>query len=255
MKVVTNMPICPAGTIPYTIRSGDTMLQIAKLHHTTIHAIMMLNPGLDMNHLSVGQTICIRPEHGYHAPGAQPIHEGISKAELHLNNHLRMLWEQHVFWTRLVLLSIAHDLPDLELVSNRLLQNPKHFEAALKPFYGDAVAAKFAELLTEHLTIAAELVKAAKANDSRKATDAERRWYANADEIAAFLASINPHWSENEWRRMLHDHLAMTKTEAVDLLTHNDADSISIVDKIEQEALQMADIMTQGIVKQFPNRF
>ena len=48
------------------------------------------------------------------------------------------------------------------------------------------MAARFDSLLTSHLVIAAELVKAAKAGDSRAAADAERRWYANADEIAAF---------------------------------------------------------------------
>ncbi len=186
---------------------------------------------------------------------AQPLPDGISKGEQTLSNQLRMLWEQHVYWTRLFLLSVAHGLPDTELVANRLLRNPKDFEAALKPFYGEDNAAQFAERFASHLTIAAELVKAAKAGDSAAAADAEKRWYANADEIAAFLGSINPYWSTQTWRKLLYDHLAMTKTEAVDLLTQNDQDSITVFEEIEPEALRMADTMEKGLVEQFPQSF
>jgi hypothetical protein len=98
-------------------------------------------------------------------------------------------------------------------------------------------------------------VKAVKAGNSTAAADAEKRWYANADQIAAFLGSINPYWSAEEWRNMLYNHLAMTKAEAVDILTGKYEDSIRVFDDIEQEALAMADMMTQGLMGQFPQHF
>lgn len=249
------MPPCPAGTSPYTIQSGDSLSLIAQRFHTTVQAIASANPLLDQNNLRVGQTICI--PNGYSIP-QMPAHSSIrsiSPKEQALSNQMRLLWEQHVYWTRMFILSVAFGLPDTEAVTARLLRNPKDFEAALRPLYGEATAAKFAKLFTEHLTIAAELVKAAKAGNSAAAADAEKRWYANADQIAAFLASINPFWSAQEWRKMLYDHLAMTKTEAVDILTGKYTDSIGVFEKIEKEALMMADEMTAGIVKQFPQNF
>ncbi len=247
------MPPCPAGTYPYTIRPGDSLWLIAQRFQTSVQEITRVNPELDVNRLYIGQIICIPQRYGQ-AP-AQPTPAGISQAEQMLSNYMRLLWEQHVYWTRMVILSIAFNLPDAEFVTNRLLRNPKDFEAALKPFYGENIAARFAELFTNHLTIAAELVKAAKANDSAAAADAEKRWYANADQIAAFLGGINPYWSAPEWQRMLYNHLAMTKTEAVDILTQKYADSIDVFENIEREALVMADMMTQGIVRQFPQYF
>jgi hypothetical protein len=157
---------------------------------------------------------------------------GISTAEQTLSNHLRLLWEQHVYWTRMLMISIAFGLPDTEFVTNRLLRNPNDFEAALGPLYGKDIAANFAELLTNHLKIGADLVKAAKAGNNAAAADAERRWYANADQIAAYLGSINPYWSAQEWQKMLYDHLAMTQTEAVEILNQRYADSISMFDDI-----------------------
>ena len=205
-----------------------------------------------MNNLYIGQIICIPQE--YAAVPGQPSPAG-SRAEETLSNHMRLLWEQHVYWTRMVILSIAFGLPDADSVTSRLLHNPKDFEAVFKTFYGEEIAAKFAELFTNHLTIAAELVKAAKDNNSAAAADAEKRWYANADQIAAFLSSINPYWSAQEWQKMLYDHLAMTKAEAVDILTQKYSDSIAMFENIEREALTMADIMTMGIVRQFPRNF
>jgi hypothetical protein len=148
-------------------------------------------------------------------------------------------------------MSIALDLPDEDFVVTRLLQNPRDFELALSPFYGDEIASKFNDLLTSHLTIAAQLVKAAKTGDNILAADIEKQWYANADEIAAFLGSINPYWSQEEWKMMLHKHLELVKAEAVDMLTKDFEASIKVYDEIERQALEMADVMSGGIIKQF----
>lgn len=179
----------------------------------------------------------------------------ISRSQVRLNNHLRLLWEQHVVWTRLTIISIIFGLPDIDLVTNRLLRNPKDIAASLEPLYGDRVASRFEDLFTSHLVIAADLVKAAKAGDTGAAADAEKRWYANADEIAAFLGSINPYWSAQQWQSMLHEHLALTKSEAVNILTGKYAEGIAVFDQIEKQALEMADVMVYGIIQQFPNSF
>jgi hypothetical protein len=155
----------------------------------------------------------------------------------------------------LTIVSMVFDLPDVDFVTNRLLRNPKDFEMLLSPLYGERIASAFADLFTSHLVIAAQLVQAAKAGDTEAAEDAEKSWYVNADEIAAFLGSINPYWSVQEWKTMLYEHLAMTKSEAVYILTGQYEESIDIFDRIEALALRMADVMTQGIIGQFPYRF
>ncbi|MEA4964923.1 MAG: LysM peptidoglycan-binding domain-containing protein [Oscillospiraceae bacterium] len=254
-KVVIPMPPCPADTCSYRIRPGDSLWLIAQRFHITTEAIMSANPTLQEKNLCIGQVICIPKECVAQRMPPQSMPECISMAQQKLSNHMRLLWEQHVYWTRLFILSAAFGLPDTKAVADRLLRNPKDFEEALKPFYGKDIAAKFAALFTSHLTIAAELVMAAKAGDSAAAADADKRWYENADEIADFLGSINPYWSAQEWRKMLYDHLAMTKVEAVDILTQKYGDSINAFGSIEQQALMMADAMTQGLVKQFLQQF
>lgn len=175
--------------------------------------------------------------------------------QVRLINKFRMLWEQHDVWTRSTIMSIVFDLPDLNLVIERLLRNPIDFGRVFKVFYGFRAASKFSTLLTEHLTLAAALVEAAKAGDDQGAAEIEKKWYQNADEIAAFLGSINPFWSEEEWREMMHEHLKLVKAEAVDILTGNYSAGIAVYDEIERQTLEMADMMSKGIFKQFPCQF
>lgn len=172
-----------------------------------------------------------------------------------LNRKLRSLWEQHVFWTRLTVNSIVGGLPDEAATTARLLRNPDDFAAVLRPLYGPAIAARFAELFRSHLTIAAELVKALKAGDSAAAADAQKRWFMNADDIARFLGRINPYWSEAEWRNMLYTHLRLLSHEVATRLAGNYEENVATSDRIETQALEMADVMTRGIAQQLPSVF
>lgn len=170
---------------------------------------------------------------------------------LMLNNQMRLLWEQHVFWTRLVISGIVFDSPDLSQSTARLLRNPADFASVLKTFYGEEKADEFQKLFTEHLTIAGQLVSELKAGENTKAAETEKKWYENADQIAAFLASINPYWSQSSWQEMLYSHLELTAREASEFLSQNFAASVNTFDQIEQEAMEMADMMTRGIILQF----
>lgn len=181
--------------------------------------------------------------------------EKTTNSQIDLNNMMRMLWEQHVYWTRMAIISAAENIGDVNLVTKRLLKNPTDFENALLPYYGKEKAEMFSELLKEHLLMADQLVKAAKAGNSNAAADIRKKWYANADDIANFLSEINPYWSVSEVRRMFYDHLAMTESEAISRLNKDYAADIMQFDKIEQQALKMADMFTKGIIQQFPKAF
>jgi len=179
----------------------------------------------------------------------------MTKPMFELSNAIRKLWEQHTVWTRATIVSLVFDLPDVDYVTNRLLQNPVDFGNLFSVYYGDRIGGRLRDLLREHLVIAAELVKAAKAGDSESAAEIEKRWYANGDEIAAFLGRINPFWSKEEWTMMYRTHLDLVKEEAVNLITGNYQEESSVYDRLETQALEMADTMTKGIISQFPTKF
>lgn len=239
------------GPIIHTVGPNETLYRIAQQYGTTVQAIVAANPGISMGMIYPGQRLYIWPAANPVEADANPI----SRAVFNLSNQIRLLWEQHITWTRLTTVSMVFDLPNVTLVTNRLLKNPDDFAALLAPIYGNANASRFSDLLRGHLIIAAELITAAKAGDAEAAADIERRWYNNAREIAVFLSTINPYWSQAEWERMLFDHLALVKAQAVDMINKNYQAEIDRYAQMERQAMMMADVMTNGIVRQFPNNF
>ncbi|MBM4764782.1 acetylglutamate kinase [Bacillus sp. B15-48] len=182
-------------------------------------------------------------------------HSFISEQEFRLSNAMRLVWKQHVYWTRMTINSIVFNLPDLDAVTARLLRNATDMGNLLKPFYGNRIAAKFSDLIREHLVIAAELVTAAKAENQKAVADAQRRWFANGEEIAEFLSRINPFIERDEFQEMFFEHLELTIEEALFILQKKFQSSIDVFDEIELQTLQMADTITNAIVKQFPRKF
>jgi hypothetical protein len=168
---------------------------------------------------------------------------------------MRVLWEDHVQWTRLYIVSAVAGLPDTDATLARLLQNQADIGDAVAEFYGDAADAQLTSLLTDHITIAGELVAAAKAGDTANVEDASTRWYANADDIASFLAGANPAWPEATLKDMMHGHLDQTLAEATAQLTGDYAQSVAEYDHIVTHILDMADALAEGIITQFPDRF
>jgi len=180
----------------------------------------------------------------------------ISKQELELRNDMRKLWEDHITWTRLAIISLTTDSPDTQATVGRLLQNQDDIGDAIKPFYGDAAGEELSRLLREHILIAADLIAAAQAGDSAAVATHQARWRANADEIAAFLNAANPRsWKLREMKEMLYEHLDLTTSEVVARLTGDWAADVAAYDAIHLQALEMADELSTGIVKQFDRRF
>lgn len=155
---------------------------------------------------------------------------------------------QHSEWTRMAFTSMIFKNPDEEAVIARLLRNPADFYYLLRSFFGERAASEFRDLLSEHLILAADLVKATMAGDTNKANSVNTGLYKNADEISGLLSSINPFWNYDEWRNMLYMHLDLAKKMALEMINGNFEDSINTYDNFEAEVLAMADIMARGLI-------
>jgi hypothetical protein len=179
-----------------------------------------------------------------------------SDTAIAFRNDMRKLWEDHVTWTRLAIISIVDELPDQDASVGRLLQNQADIGDAIKPFYGDAAGDQLTALLHDHITTAAEILVAAKAGDAAGADEASQRWYANADDIAAFLNAANPDaWPLPHMQEMMREHLDLTLTEAQARLAGDYDADVTAYDEIHVQILGMADMLSLGIIDQFPKRF
>jgi hypothetical protein len=169
---------------------------------------------------------------------------------------MRKLWEDHVTWTRLAIVTFADGSPGFGATAARLLQNQADIGNAIAPFYGTAAGQQLSALLHDHITIAVELLQDAKAGDTAAFNAAKIRWYANANPIADFLSAANPRfWPDATMRAAMKEHLDQTLAEAVDELSGDYTASVTDYEAIHLHILAMADLLSSGIMHQFPARF
>jgi len=172
------------------------------------------------------------------------------------HDQMRKLWEDHVTWTRLAIVTFADGSPSFDATAGRLLQNQTDIGNAIKPFYGPAAGNKLTALLHDHITIAVELLQAAKAGDTDAFNAANTRWYANGNDIADFLAAANPRsWPDAVMRADMKEHLDQSLAEAAHELHGEYAANVSDYEGIHAHILMMADQLSAGIIAQFPSRF
>jgi hypothetical protein len=189
-----------------------------------------------------------------HSAATAPAAQTAKAARLH--DDMRKLWEDHITWTRLAIVSFAGGLPDLQATEARLLANQADIANAIRPYYGAAASTKLRGLLRAHILGAVALLQAAKANDTAALGNAHDAWYANGNDIADFLSGANPRsWPRGEMRSMMKSHLDETLKEAVDRLNGRFAADVRDYDAIHKTILEMADMLSDGIVAQFPARF
>ena len=185
--------------------------------------------------------------------GARP--SAISSNALELRQGMRDLWADHVVWTRAYIVAAVADDPSASSALDRLMRNQEELGGAIAPYYGAAAGAGLTRLLKEHISIAGELVGAAMAKDDAKVKDADARWHRNAEEIATFLSDANPNWGRADLVRMLNEHLSLTTQEATLRLQQNWREDAAVFDRIYDQAMAMADALSDGVIRQFPARF
>lgn len=176
-------------------------------------------------------------------------------AEAALYGAMRTLWDQHMAWTWSTVVAFADGSPALDATIARLLQNQADIGDAIAPYYGDAAAAQLTELLQTHITLAVPVLTAAKAGDTAALDAALDDWYANARDIADFLAGANHNWSKRDLRTMMETHITQTTAYAAAVIAGDHASAITTFDEAQAHMDDMADMLSAGLIAQFPDRF
>ena len=177
-----------------------------------------------------------------------------------LHDKMRELWAgDHIVWTRCYIISAATlptNLPDTNETAGRLLDNQAAIGNLFARFYGADAGDQLTALLRTHILLAAAIIADAKAGDTAQFNIDNAAWYANAEEIAAFLNSLNPNnWPQETVESLLEAHLDLTLEEASARLQGHYSDDIAAYDRVHAQILTLADALSAGIIAQFPEQF
>jgi hypothetical protein len=167
---------------------------------------------------------------------------------------MRRLWEDHVQWTRVYILDQTANLPSASFSAQRLLRNQSDIGNAIVPFYGQQAGDQLTSLLETHITGAVALISAVESGDDAAIGHAKDAWYANGNDIAIFLANANPNWRLADLELHMKIHLDQTLAEAAAHIAEQWSTDVTAFDAVEAHIRVMADILSDGIAKQFPSR-
>lgn len=180
---------------------------------------------------------------------------GISRSELDLRLKMRDLWEDHVAWSRMYLISAATEAPDVQETTERLLKNQVEIGEVIALFYGKKTGHQLTALFKDHIRIAGEMEKSVLSGNQKALNLAEQKGAENAEAIAVFLDSVNSHWSKEVMKKMMSFHVALFREQSVARFEKQYGRSMAKYDEMRKHALMMADLFSDGIIKQFPEKF
>lgn len=187
---------------------------------------------------------------------AKPQVPCISQSEVKFENQFRRLWIDHVLWTSNYITSATTaSAEDQKQVLTRLLKNQEDIGNSVKPVYGVKAGNMLTDLLKEHIVIAGKIVDAAKSGNEASVNQLNKEWYRNADEIATFLSDANPYLKTEDLKNLLYTHLEMVTSDLSSSLAKDWNARIVSIDKGVSHIILMADTISAGVVKQFPDKF
>jgi hypothetical protein len=170
-----------------------------------------------------------------------PKPEGISALKVDLRSALRKLFTDHGVYTAFVMKSIVDSGKDISVFLNRLLANQKDIGDQLKPIIGIENGDKITEVLTSHIKLAGEVIKAAK-NKDPNLNDKINLLFANSDIVAETLTSLNPEALPFDLtQNMFHTHNQFVIDMTVARLSGDYLKEQQLYDAYYNELLLLAD--------------
>ena len=274
--MVGNKDMYCQNKIVHTIQAGDSLYKLSRQYHTTVTELILGNPGVNPYNLQIGMQLFICPGEGYVPPQnpgggnmgggtgnpgggsmgggtGNPGSNNETESEredsiLRLNEDMRLAWLNHVYWTRMYLMSAVADNADQQAVEERLLETADEITDVFARYLPIATTRQLRNLLTEHIEIAGQIIQALKAKNMSDYEALVKEWYRNANQMAALFASHNPYFESRETRNMLLNHLDLTREEIEHQVNGEYEQSIDVFRDVEQQALALADYFARGLL-------
>ncbi|MFH1189506.1 MAG: hypothetical protein V1682_02305 [Candidatus Omnitrophota bacterium] len=178
----------------------------------------------------------------------------MSGSETELRSSMRTLWELRAVLLRSYIVSSINDYKDVDEARDKLLKNAGDLGASIKPYHGYFAGGMLAGFLKKDVSLTAKIIKTAKAGNERDIEWAKKGWYANAFGLAGFFA-ITRNQTMEYLTNMLYKHLDLTWGEIQSMLKKDKAKDLEYYEKDRAHMIMLSDVLTDGLVKQFPKRF
>jgi hypothetical protein len=176
-------------------------------------------------------------------------------AALKARMEMQRLWSDHASLTHAYIVSAGNNLPDVAVLAQRMQKNADDIANALGQYYSAGASARLSTLLRTHATLVSDALQMAKNNEKDDMTSVQDKLELNGREIVSFLCSLNPNWDEATLRGMFEEHVNHENDQLTTRSSQDWAGGITAWDDSQEQVLKLADMLSLGIERQFPDRF
>jgi len=169
--------------------------------------------------------------------------------QMNLINEFRLHSLEYAMWSRALATVLKFQTDSIDAVYERLLREPADIYRTARNFYGPLISEQYLNYLTQQVINFRNLTEALIDNDHQRADQYWERWNQTGDQIADFLASINPYWERAQWQRLLQAYHLMMYYQVMAIISGDYRREIDIYDRIVDHTIIMADYMSRGLMQ------
>lgn len=201
--------------------------------------------------LQIGMKIEICPGREYTRP-EMPGNTGDSgisnnNGKGNLKELMRMAWLNHTYLLRMLLVSMAADLPDQQELVTALIDNAEEIADLFGRYYPENTVNSLRDLLVRQVELTGGLITQKKEGRTKDTVEQVRRLNENADRIAELLASATPEYEESVLKEMFRMHVDLTGQEISERLAGNYEKDLQTFWNIQRQIIAMADYFANGL--------
>ena len=178
----------------------------------------------------------------------------MSKSETELRSSMRTLWESRAILLRAYIVSEMNDSRNTDEAKDKLLRNARDLGASIQPYYGYFARSILTGFLKNDVLLTAKVIKSAKLGNKVDLDWNKDNWYSNAFLLAGFFA-ITHNQTKEDLKNMLYKHLDLTMGEIEAILKKDKGKDLGYYAKDRTHMIMFSDVLVDGLVKQFPERF
>ena len=172
-----------------------------------------------------------------------------------LRIEMRRLWDDQLVFTRNFIISTLEMSPDQIPVTEAYLGHQAAIADAFAPYYGDDASRELALLMSTHAVITVDLVRIISEGNVEAVPRQRAFWVGSAQQIADYLAALNPSWSAEQLEQSLLVYLDLTMAEIAGRSIRNRDVELGAYERLRVHTTRLADFLSNGIIKQHPQQF
>ncbi len=180
---------------------------------------------------------------------------GESDKKLIFKSEMTRLWVDNAIWSRQAVLCLVDCLPGTEESLYRLLTNQEDMGRLFTRYYGREKGDEFCESISSSTSLTISIIRYKSNNNADDLNDSRDKVDVNVDRTIDYLIKVNPNWSKEELSYLMLLHSQLFDLQIQNRVTENFSYDVEVFDKIITETYKLANVLSYGIIKQFPERF